>query len=178
MQIFIQTIESPFGTLCAAHSDSVLFCIQFPRRDGHADIQTIGSCISKRFPTADIVHGEDTLPELDMFMADFFAAPDKAGKYSGRLDTGGSSFQQSVWGELINIPVGKVSTYGEIAQKVGSPKASRAVGAACGANPIPIIIPCHRVVGSTGSLTGFGGGLDMKKKLLEMENALSPRLRI
>ena len=165
MKIFIQTIESPFGTLCAAHSNSIVFCIQLPRRDNLADIEAIDSCVSKRFPTADIVHDEDALSELDRFLADFFAAPDKAGKYSGRLDTGGSPFQQRVWEELINIPVGKVVTYGEIAQKVGSPKASRAVGAACGANPIPIIIPCHRVVGSNGSLTGFGGGLDMKKEI-------------
>ena len=176
--IFIQTISSPFGTLCAAHTDSVLFSIQFPLNDGSADLQAIDSSISKRFPAVDIIHGEERLAELDRFLADYFAAADKSEKYRGQLDTGGSRFQQRVWDELINIPVGKVTTYGELARKVNSPKASRAVGAVCGANPIPIVIPCHRVVGSSGSLTGFGGGLEMKKKLLEMENALDPRLRI
>jgi len=81
----------------------------------------------------------------------------------------GTDFQQSVWNELCGIPYGETISYGELAKRVGNPKASRAVGAANGQNPIPIIIPCHRVIGSDGKLTGFGGGLPIKQKLLALE---------
>ena len=81
----------------------------------------------------------------------------------------GTDFQQSVWNELCGIPYGETISYGELAKRVGNPKASRAVGAANGQNPIPIIIPCHRVIGSDGKLTGFGGGLPIKEKLLALE---------
>lgn len=81
----------------------------------------------------------------------------------------GTQFQQSVWKALSTIPYGKTCSYGDIAHQIGKPKASRAVGAANGKNPIPIIIPCHRVIGSTGKLTGFGGGLDAKQSLLGLE---------
>lgn len=86
----------------------------------------------------------------------------------------GTDFQKSVWQALTTIPYGHTCSYGEIAQQVGSPKASRAVGAANGQNPIPIIIPCHRVIGSTGKLTGFGGGLPTKEKLLHLEQQFRP----
>jgi len=84
----------------------------------------------------------------------------------------GTPFQRRTWKVLLKIPFGETMTYGELARKVGSPQAARAVGGACGANPIAIIVPCHRVVGSGGSLTGFGGGLKLKKALLELEGAL------
>lgn len=82
----------------------------------------------------------------------------------------GTAFQRSVWEELRRIPYGETISYGQLAERIGKPKAIRAVGAANGSNPIPIIVPCHRVIGSDGSLTGFGGGLPTKKKLLELEN--------
>ncbi len=81
-------------------------------------------------------------------------------------------FQQAVWLALREIPRGETRSYGWLARRVGAPKASRAVGAAVGANPIPLWLPCHRVIGSDGSLTGFGGGLEMKRMLLELEGAL------
>ncbi|MBU0517493.1 methylated-DNA--[protein]-cysteine S-methyltransferase [bacterium] len=82
----------------------------------------------------------------------------------------GTDFQKRVWQALQEIPSGKFVTYGLIARKIGSPNASRAVGAACGANPVPLFIPCHRVVGADGSLIGFGGGgVEVKTKLLELE---------
>ncbi len=84
-----------------------------------------------------------------------------------RLD--GTSFQISVWNELRKIPFGTTTTYGEIASRIRNPKAMRAVGLANGRNPIPIIVPCHRVIGSNGTLTGFGGGLDNKTRLLDLE---------
>lgn len=85
------------------------------------------------------------------------------------LDLIGTSFQKKVWQALGDVPYGQTRTYGDIADAVGNPAASRAIGAASGANPIPIILPCHRIISKAGKLTGFRGGLNMKKKLLELE---------
>ncbi|WP_054948561.1 methylated-DNA--[protein]-cysteine S-methyltransferase [Numidum massiliense] len=85
---------------------------------------------------------------------------------------GGTSFQQKVWQELLNIPYGEVRTYKEIAQAVGIPKAVRAVGGANNRNPLSIIVPCHRVIGSNGALVGYGGGLEKKEYLLRLEGYL------
>lgn len=86
------------------------------------------------------------------------------------LDLRGTEFQRRVWSAVAAIPYGQTRTYAEIAQAIGRPSAVRAVGAANGANPLPLVVPCHRVVGSDGSLTGYGGGLDVKRRLLEMES--------
>lgn len=85
------------------------------------------------------------------------------------LDLRGTEFQLSVWRELMKIPFGTTISYGELAHRIHNPKASRAVGAANGNNPIPIIVPCHRVIGANGNLTGFGGGIETKKWLLAWE---------
>ncbi|MCP5151692.1 MAG: methylated-DNA--[protein]-cysteine S-methyltransferase [Ectothiorhodospiraceae bacterium] len=86
----------------------------------------------------------------------------------------GTEFQRRVWTLLRDIPFGETRSYGWLAAALGTPRASRAVGAANGANPLPIIVPCHRVIGADGSLTGFGGGLPTKRFLLELEGALAP----
>jgi methylated-DNA-[protein]-cysteine S-methyltransferase len=88
------------------------------------------------------------------------------------LDLQGTSFQRAVWQALLEVPPGHTSTYGEIARKVGAPQASRAAGAAIGRNPVAIIVPCHRIIGRDGSLTGFAGGLERKEHLLQHEGAL------
>src|SRR5213592_3419060 len=88
------------------------------------------------------------------------------------LDPPGTTFQRVVWDLLRTIPYGTTTSYGKLARRLGDPRATRAVGAANGKNPIPIIVPCHRVVGARGELTGFGGGLDRKRWLLEHEGAL------
>ncbi|MDE6751647.1 MAG: methylated-DNA--[protein]-cysteine S-methyltransferase [Eubacterium sp.] len=85
------------------------------------------------------------------------------------LEMNGTEFQQKVWNELCNIPYGETRSYKDIAEKIGNPKAARAVGSANNKNKFMIIVPCHRVVGANGSLTGYAGGIDMKKKLLELE---------
>jgi methylated-DNA-[protein]-cysteine S-methyltransferase len=85
------------------------------------------------------------------------------------LDVVGSEFQKRVWRELETIPYGETRTYRQIAEAIGAPRAVRAVGAANGSNPLPIVIPCHRVIGSGGKLVGYGGGLPLKKRLLELE---------
>ena len=86
----------------------------------------------------------------------------------------GTDFQRRVWLALADIPYGQTISYAELAERIGSPKAVRAVGAANGRNPVPIVLPCHRVIGSDGSLHGYGGGLDVKAALLDLENGVRP----
>jgi methylated-DNA-[protein]-cysteine S-methyltransferase len=95
---------------------------------------------------------------------------DKA-DYQGPLDLSGTDFQKAVWHEISSIKHGQTLSYGEIAHRIGKPKASRAVGAAVGANPIPLIVPCHRVMGASGKITGYSGGdgIPTKRKLLALE---------
>ena len=88
------------------------------------------------------------------------------------LDLRGTAFQLAVWEKLLGVPYGETISYGELALEIGKPTAARAVGAAVGANPIPIIVPCHRVIGKTGELVGFGGGLDLKRRLLALEGVI------
>lgn len=86
-----------------------------------------------------------------------------------------SPFRMRVWQALERIPFGETMSYGEVGARIGSQNASRAVGLACGANPLPIVIPCHRVIGANGKLVGFGGGLDMKRAMLAFERSLAPK---
>jgi len=102
-----------------------------------------------------------------MQLREYFAGTRK--KFDVPLNPQGTDFQLSVWKALQNIPYGKTRSYKQIAQAIGNPKASRAVGMANNKNPIWILIPCHRVIGADGSLTGYGGGIEMKKRLLGIE---------
>jgi methylated-DNA-[protein]-cysteine S-methyltransferase len=95
------------------------------------------------------------------------------GRFKVRLDAHGTAFQQAVWRSLLAIPAGHTSTYAAVAAAAGSPRAVRAAGAAIGRNPVSIIVPCHRVLGGNGSLTGYAGGLERKRALLELEGALA-----
>jgi len=109
------------------------------------------------------------LRETERQLASYFAGKLKA--FDVPLDFKGTAFQKSVWAALLTIPFGETRSYGDIARQIGRPTASRAVGAANGKNPISIIAPCHRVIGSTGALTGFAGGLATKERLLGLERA-------
>jgi O-6-methylguanine DNA methyltransferase len=93
-------------------------------------------------------------------------------KFNLPLDARGTPFQKAMWAEVSRIPYGTTTTYGEIARRLGRPRAARAVGGANGANPLPILIPCHRVIGARGSLVGYGAGLAIKAALLQLEDAL------
>jgi methylated-DNA-[protein]-cysteine S-methyltransferase len=93
--------------------------------------------------------------------------------FSLPLAPAGTDFQRRVWLALADIPFGKTESYGELARRVGNPKACRAVGLANGRNPIPLVLPCHRVIGANGSLTGYGGGLELKKRLLDHEQVVT-----
>jgi methylated-DNA-[protein]-cysteine S-methyltransferase len=103
-------------------------------------------------------------------LAEYFAG-DRT-DFDIKLAPRGTPFQLDVWRTLQRIPYGETRSYADIARSIGRPTATRAVGAANGANPIPIIIPCHRVIGSNGSLTGFGGGIGVKRRLLDLESGL------
>ncbi len=109
------------------------------------------------------------LAEARRQLDEYFAGKRRA--FDLPLDPRGTSFQRAVWDELREVPFGQTVTYGELARRVGRPEAARGVGAAMAANPLPIVVPCHRVVGSSGGLTGFGGGLPRKRLLLEIEGA-------
>lgn len=117
--------------------------------------------------------GEDpshpALLETERQLSEYFAGRRKI--FTVTLDFSGTEFQKKVWRALLAIPFGQTRSYGEIAKALGNAKAMRAVGAANGKNPISIIAPCHRVIGSTGKLTGFAGGLDVKARLLDLERA-------
>jgi methylated-DNA-[protein]-cysteine S-methyltransferase len=112
---------------------------------------------------------ESRLRETLRQLRAYFAG--KLQKFDLPLAPEGTPFQLKVWKELCEIPYGETISYGELARRIGNPNASRAVGLANGANPIPIVIPCHRVIGSNGKLTGYGGGLPIKEKLLALEQS-------
>lgn len=124
--------------------------------------------------------GENELPADDAGNVHLNAAEEQLGEYfAGKreefevsFDVVGTEFQKSVWAELSRIPFGVTRSYRDIAERIGNPKGVRAVGLANGSNPISVIVPCHRVIGANGELTGFGGGLDIKRELLVFEGAL------
>ncbi|GAM99957.1 methylated-DNA--protein-cysteine methyltransferase [alpha proteobacterium U9-1i] len=145
--------QSPVGELTLYSDGAALTGIEFEE---------------PKYPLEPAPRGDDKIiaqarRELDAY----FAGKLKA--FGVALAPRGTPFQQQVWMALRKIPYGATRSYGQQAQAIGSPKASRAVGLANGKNPIPIIVPCHRVIGASGSLTGFGGGLERKKFLLDLE---------
>jgi len=154
-----RTIPSPVGTLTLIASDAGLAAVLWQDDD------------PARVPIGPTVVDPDhpVLAETARQLADYFAGT--RDRFDIPLDFRGTTFQKSVWAALLTIPFGETRSYGEIARQIGRPTASRAVGAANGRNPISIIAPCHRVVGSTGKLTGFAGGLEAKARLLALESA-------
>jgi methylated-DNA-[protein]-cysteine S-methyltransferase len=157
-----QFLKTPIGTLLIAGDERAIHRIEFPR-DGTAGKPEAGWTESARGPVGDAVR---QLREYFLGKRTDFDLP---------LEPQGTAFQRGVWKRLEEIPYGETISYGELAKRVGNPKASRAVGAANGQNPIPIVIPCHRVIGANGKLTGFGGGLPTKEKLLNLEKAADKR---
>ena len=122
-----------------------------------------------RLPPLTEAPNHPVLLQAEQQLADYFAGKTKT--FSVPLEFQGTPFQKKVWSALLTIPFGETRSYGQIASQINSPKAVRAVGAANGKNPISIIAPCHRVIGSTGKLTGFAGGLAVKEHLLHHESS-------
>ena len=151
-------LESPIGPLLIAGDREAVRGIWFPR-DGKSVAPQAGWQASVSGPVG------ETIRQL----REYFAGRRRA--FDLPLAPEGTPFRRAVWRVLREIPFGETISYGELARRVGNPKASRAVGSANGANPLPIVIPCHRVIAGDGSLGGFGGGLPAKQALLALEKA-------
>ena len=148
-------LNTPIGELLLAGTDEALRMIGFPK----------GSM--RRDPEPDWIFNEKPFEEARKQLLEYFSGERKV--FDLPLELDGTEFQLSVLQALQQIPYGTTASYADVARRIGRPKAVRAVGAANGRNPIPIVVPCHRVIGSHGDLTGFGGGLDTKEALLRLE---------
>ncbi len=148
-------LETPIGDLLLAGDDQALWLVGFPE----------GSM--RREPEPDWIYSEKPFTDAREQLSAYFAGERKS--FDLNLKPGGTEFQLQVLEELQKIPYGTTTSYGDIAKRIGRPRAMRAVGAANGRNPIPIIIPCHRVIGSSGDMTGFGGGIPTKEALIRLE---------
>jgi methylated-DNA-[protein]-cysteine S-methyltransferase len=154
-----KTVPTPVGRLKLIASDDGLAAILW-ENDPPGRV---------RLDVAGEAPDHPVLNEAERQLADYFAGRRKA--FDLKIDFAGTDFQKKVWAALLTIPFGETRTYSDIARQIGAPKAVRAVGAANGRNPISIIAPCHRVLGSNGALTGFAGGLEAKAHLLKFEGA-------
>jgi methylated-DNA-[protein]-cysteine S-methyltransferase len=158
-----KVIDSPVGRLRLVATDEGLAGILW-EKDGPNRVRLNTEAEDARHPV---------LVETERQLKEYFAGQRK--EFALKLDVVGTPFQRRVWNALLTIPFGETRSYGEIAKQIGNPGAMRAVGAANGRNPVSIVAPCHRVIGSTGKLTGFGGGLDVKAQLLELEQRADAR---
>jgi len=164
-------MASPVGELLLVASDAGLVAIRF-ERNRHGEDPRASSVPSSEASGAEARILADARTQLDAYFAGALKDFDLP------LDPRGTPFQQKVWTALRAIPFGQTVSYAELARRTGDPKAVRAVGAANGRNPIPLIVPCHRVIGADGSLVGFGGGLERKRWLLCHEGALAAPLEL
>jgi methylated-DNA-[protein]-cysteine S-methyltransferase len=159
-QMLYTTIESPIGELLLAGEDDAL--VHLDMRGGRRPIAVPAHW--QRDPAA--------FGEVRQQLDDYFAGTRRV--FEVPLALRGNAFELRVWDALQEIPYGETVSYGEIARRIGEPTAARAVGLANGRNPIAVIVPCHRVIGADGSLTGYGGGLERKRFLLDLETGVAP----
>ena len=171
-QLFQLSISTPDGRFIARYSTKGLAELKFPA-GGRADL-LVGQDARQRDPT-------NVANKIPTQILRWHRAAEAGLKSSlaGRkpknlppLDLSGTEFQRKVWNALRKISAGRTKSYGEVAQAIGQPKAVRAVGGACGANPVPVLVPCHRVLAPHGKIGGFGGGLEWKRKLLAKEGVV------
>ncbi|MGI8825292.1 MAG: methylated-DNA--[protein]-cysteine S-methyltransferase [Chloroflexota bacterium] len=155
------TSMGPFGAVFTTRG---LACLTFPSDS----LQGCESWIRAREPGARVIGGHPVLASLSAQLTAYFEG--SLHQFSVPLDLRGTPFQLDVWRALRAVPYGEVRSYADIARLIGRPRAVRAAGMANGDNPVPIIVPCHRVIGSNRSLTGYGGGLDLKERLLRLED--------
>ena len=161
--LYHATFDSPVGSLGLVASDTALVAVLWPEeRDGRV-----------RFAHAPEPGSNPVLADTAAQLGEYFDGTRR--HFDLPIDLRGTEFQQQVWRALGDIPYGETSTYGKQAAAIGRPRAIRAVGSANGRNPLSIVLPCHRIVGADGKLTGFAGGLDTKRWLLDHEIAVSGR---
>lgn len=152
-------VESPVGTLLVAATDRGLRRISYT-----PDVDALAAAVGPR-----VLRVPSRLAEVRRQLEEYFAGGRRS--FDLPIDLRAPAFQQDVLRELARVPYGELATYGELARRIGRPRAARAVGGALNRNPVPIVLPCHRVVGAGGALVGYAGGLDRKRALLALEAA-------
>jgi AraC family transcriptional regulator of adaptative response/methylated-DNA-[protein]-cysteine methyltransferase len=162
-------VDSPLGTLTVGVTKHGLCAVQLSDDELDADEQ-----IHREFHAATLVRDDGGLRDIVDNVLDRIEGRAPATELP--LDIRGTAFQRRVWEELQRIPLGETRTYGEVAAAIGSPRAVRAVGTACGANPVAIVVPCHRVLPASGGVGNYGGGPHRKRELLRREHALPEEL--
>ena len=165
MDLWLETLPTPIGTLLAVSDDDAVLAVDFA--DGEPRMLRLlqrhwGGAVTLRPATRELPAGRALRRYFDGDLSTLDAL---------RVRTAGTTLQRSVWHALRSIPVGATTSYGALAQKLGRPRASRAVGMANARNPVALIVPCHRVIGADGALTGYAGGLERKRWLLAHERA-------
>ncbi len=162
--INIHEVKTSWGLVQAAESQGALLSLGLPGMPEQDFLESI----QKMLPRQSVQYQPHPLfNELARQLDEFFCR--RRQLFDLPLLFRGTSFQKQVWRELLKIPYGETISYRELANRIGNPKSVRAVGAANGANPLPIVVPCHRVIGAQGKLVGYGGGLEMKSRLLRLE---------
>jgi O-6-methylguanine DNA methyltransferase len=162
--------DSRLGAICIASTEKGVCKIALPK-ESEEFRRWLELCFSPENVIEDESKNKGVLAELESYLAG------ELREFESPLDLRGTEFQMKVWREVRAIPYGDTCSYRDIAERIGHPRAYRAVGAANGANPVPIIVPCHRVIGQDGSLRGYGGGLEIKEWLLRLEGATPPNLK-
>jgi methylated-DNA-[protein]-cysteine S-methyltransferase len=163
------TTDSPVGPVTVAARDGRVCLLHFAAGDALLDDEHVHSVLGRWYPSDVLKTASDPAGAVTALRSYFdgnIGAIDRV-----QVELNGTVFQRAVWEALRRVPAGSTCSYGELARRIGAPSAVRAVGAANGANPVAIIVPCHRVIGANGTLTGYGGGLDRKRWLLEHEAA-------
>lgn len=162
MEVHIEEIESPVGTVVLAESGGALCALDF-----ESSVKPVVERLKRRYGSIEVASGNGARPFRDRIEAYF--AGDLSAIEGLQVNPKGTVFQREVWSALQRIPPGSTTCYSELAVKIGRPAAIRAVGMANARNPIAVVIPCHRVIGRDGSLTGYAGGLERKRWLLQHE---------
>ncbi|ADI00064.1 methylated-DNA--[protein]-cysteine S-methyltransferase [Salisediminibacterium selenitireducens] len=163
--LMYSVMNSPLGDLTLVKSEKGLCYIEFG--SSKDTICHVRRKLRTRQIRDELVWNEDELTAVKTQLEEYFNG--ERTSFDVALDMKGTPFQKLVWEKVNQIPYGKTKSYKDIAVEIGAPKAVRAIGGANNQNPVPLIIPCHRVIGSNGSLVGYGGGLDKKEKLLDLE---------
>ena len=165
MKLYYTTFKSPIGEVLATRTDRGLNFIVFPRNRWQKFLSAL-----KKDENTILIEDNKKFFRLRNDLKAYFSG--KKVRFTEKFDLkGGTDFQRKVWKAMQKIPFGQTRSYGWLAKQVGAKNKARAVGSACGSNPIPILIPCHRVLREDGGLGGYGGGLGIKKKLLKIEGA-------
>lgn len=163
--IYYSEVETPIGSMILARTKHGLCWVSL--QGGDNALRALENWSRKSFLTNQMQRDEGALKDISIQLEEYFAQERRS--FEVEYDLVGTPFQKLVWNALLSIPYGEVRSYKQVAQAIGSPKAIRAVGGANNKNNIPIFIPCHRVIGSNGSLVGYGSGVHIKQQLLELE---------